>query len=408
MDKKTEKDIPSGAAQPKATKLHVNTKLAHSGRDGEKFHGMVNMPVHHASTILFPTVDELLAPVHDPSHDSRYGRWGTPSTFALQDSIALLEEGDHCLLTPSGMAGVSCALLAYAGKGDHVLIADTVYTPTRKMTSQFVTRMGIAVEFYDPKIGADIARLMRANTKVVFVENPGSLTFELQDLPAIAKIAHKQDCIVICDHTWGAGYYYKSLNLGADVAIQALTKYVSGASDFLMGAVTVKKEHFPALLHCWQMLGYSVGPDDVFLASRGLRSLSVRLERHSHNALIVAKWLEKRPEVEQIFYPALESSPDHALWKRDFTGAAALFGCLLKPVPFDRVKHMLDGLQLFGMGYSWGGFESLIVPCFPDQSRSATTWNSPSQLLRIHVGLEEPQDLIADLAKGFVRLQQAH
>jgi cystathionine beta-lyase len=378
-----------------------DTRLTHAGLAPFDNEGIINPPVYHASTVLAESLDTFEG--RTPAR-VRYGRSGTPTTFALEEALTVLEDGAGTVLTPSGLSAVSLALLACVEAGDHALIADSVYSPTRNFCEGVLTRFGVEVEYYDPLIGGAIAGLLRPNTKVVFTESPGSQTFEVQDVPAIAAAAQAAGVRVILDNTWGAGYFFKALRHGADLAVHAATKYVSGHSDVMLGAVVCNQATLPRVRTCARLLGNSVGPDDVYLALRGLRTLSVRLRRHQDNALAIARWLRARPEVLRVMYPALPEDPGHGLWRRDFTGACGLFGFVLAPVGRPALAAMLEGMALFGMGYSWGGYESLLIPTRPEKYRSATQWQPGGQTMRIHVGLEDLEDLLADLEAGFERL----
>ena len=386
------------------------TKIVHAGRDGAAHFGAVNTPVYHASTILFPTLAALEAA---PRTRIRYGRRGTPTLFALEDAIAALEGGAGAAVLPSGLAAAGLALLACLKAGDHVLITDSVYDPVRDFADRVLTTLGIEVQYYDPLIGAGIKGLMRANTRAVYCESPGSLTLEVQDLPAIAAAAHEGGAhaggaSVIADNTWGTPLLLKPLRLGADIVVHSATKYIGGHSDLMLGVLVANESTVRKVKQTAGLFGQTAGPDDVFMALRGLRTLKARLDRHSASARRVAAWLATRPEVARVLDPALPSFPGHALWRRDFAGASGLFSVLLagdwkKPA----LAAMLDGMQLFKMGYSWGGFESLILPVDVGKHRSATRWSSPGQLLRLSIGLEDPDELIADLAAGFARLTEA-
>lgn len=382
------------------TDLRPDTLVVTAGRNPEDNFGYVNPPVFHGSTILHPTVKTLKA----QSQPFTYGRHGSPTSRSLETAIALLEGGYRTKLLQSGLAAVTTALIAYLKSGDHLLMVDSVYGPSRSFCDTMLPRMGVEVDYYDPYAGADISSLMKPNTKVVYVESPGSNTFELQDVPAIVAAAHAGGAIVIADNTYGAGYYYKPMDFGVDVSVQAVTKYLCGHSDVMMGCITTTEELWSGLHEAYRNLGQSVAPDDIYLVSRGLRTLHVRLERHMQTSITLAQWLEKRPEVLRVFHPALPSHPDHALWKRDFTGACGLFSFVLKPCSDDAQAAMLDGMELMGMGYSWGGFESLIVPQSLKNNRSVTSSDFGGQLIRIHAGLENADDLIADLEAGFARL----
>jgi cystathionine beta-lyase len=376
--------------------------VTHAGNYPVENHGIINPPVYHASTILFPTLEAYrnvrLAKV-------RYGRRGTPTSHAFEDAIAALEGGSGAVSTPSGLAAVTCLITACVKSDDHILVTDNAYQPTRYFCQTVLKKFGVETEYYDPTIGGRIETLIRPNTSVVYVESPGSLTFEVQDLPAIAEAAHKADAIVISDNTWGAGYYHKPLNLGADISLQAGTKYIVGHSDTNLGIIVWKDtERFDRIRDDIQSMGICAGPDDLYLAMRGLRTMGVRLPRHFETGLRIARWLDDRPEVKQVIHPALEENPSHELWKRDFTGACGLFGFVLHETDQTALAAMMDGLKMHGMGASWGGYESLLIPTDPDKSRSATRWEIEGQCMRIHVGLEDPEDLIADLGAGLERL----
>lgn len=381
-----------------------DTRLTHAGLDPFAHQGAVNPPVYHASTILFPDLDTLEGrkPVK-----MAYGLRGTPTTFALEDAFTALERGFGTVLTPSGLGAVALALFACARSGDHVLVTDSVYGPTREFCDQVLSRYGVTTEYYDPLIGADIAPLLRPETAVVFLESPGSQTFEVQDVPAIAAAARAAGARVLMDNTWAAGYYFKPLEHGVDIAIHAGTKYPAGHADLMLGALVCAESVYGQVRAFSRWLGNGVGPDDVYLALRGLRTLAVRLERHQRSALAIARWLEERPEVLRVIHPALPGDPGHGLWKRDFGGACGLFGFVLRPVSREALAAMLEGMTLFGMGWSWGGFESLLIPVQPEHIRTVTPWAPGGPTLRMHVGLEDVDDLLADLEAGFERLNGA-
>ena len=386
-----------------------DTVIVNAGRDPTANHGVVNPPVYHASTILFPTVEALHAAQkkRDPLK-SRYGRYGTPTTFALEQAVAALEGGHHSICVGSGVAAITAALLAYVKAGDHVLMVDTAYGPSRRFCDTVLARFDVSTTYYAPGIGGGIASLIRDNTRVIFLESPGSLTFEVQDVPAIVAVAKQHKNITtILDNTWATPLFFRPLALGVDVSLLSATKYIAGHSDLMMGILTANEAAFPALRRAADDLGAASGPDDCYMALRGLRTLSVRLQRHQETALTLARWLQQRPEVARVLYPALPDDPGHALWKRDFTGASGLFAIELKPVSEAAVAALCDGLELYGMGYSWGGFESLALPSDPKPIRTATRWENRGPLIRIHAGLEDPSDLIADLEAGFERLRKA-
>lgn len=376
------------------------TKLVTVGRDPAANHGIVNPPVYHASTILFRSAEAF----RNRDQEYVYGRRGTPTSTALETAVAEIEGGHACCLTSSGLAAICTALMAFTRPGDHVLIADTVYRPTRNFADTMLARIGVTVEYYDPLIGAGIADLLRDETTVVFTESPGSQTFEVQDLPAIAGAAHAGGAVVITDNTWASPFYFDPFAHGVDVSVQAATKYIVGHSDVMMGTITASEEHWPTLRETHLLLGQCAGPDDIYLALRGLRTLGVRLRQHMETGIALATWLEQRPEVAEVMHPALPSHPGHDLWRRDFGGASGLFSIRLKSTDRAAVDAMIDGLALFGIGASWGGFESLVLPFDPASYRSATPWTKQGHCVRIHAGLEDVGDLKADLEKGFERL----
>ena len=379
---------------------HPATDVVHLGRDPETQHGFVNPPVYRGSTVLFPSVSALT------SHKQPYvyGRRGTPTVNALQDAIAALEGGADCRLTASGYQAVTTAILALIKAGDHILMVDAVYQPTRQFCDYILKRLGIETEYYDPTIGAGIENLVRKNTRLIFTESPCSQTFEIQDIPAIAKVAQAHDLWLVMDNTWASPLYFKPFEYGVDVSIQAATKYIVGHADAMLGAITSNARASKYIQRAHGTLGVCPGTEETFLGLRGLRTLDIRLDRHHTNAIAVATWLEKRPEVAQVLHPALPSHPGHDIWKRDFRGASGLFSVILKPAEKKAVARMLDGLNLFGMGYSWGGYESLVIPFDPTPYRTATKWKAEGPALRFHIGLEDPEDLISDLEAGFVRL----
>lgn len=388
--------------------MHDETKLIHAGRHPERFEGAVNPPVFHASTILSPTLADWERKAADRAREvpgTYYGRAGTPTTQALQEALAELEGAYRCVVFSSGLGACTGALLAYLAQGDHLLMADTVYGPTRHVATRLLKRYGVTTTFYDPCIGADIECLIQPNTKVVFAESPGSLTFEVQDIPAIAAAAHRHGAMVIMDNTWATPLYFKAFEHGVDVSIQAATKYVVGHSDAMLGTVSCNEKAWPQLKATHYDLGQTAGPDDLYLAQRGLRTMAVRLKQHGETGLQLAEWLSKRHEVERVLHPALPGDAGHALWKRDFSGASGLFGVALKPVKKAALAAFIDGLQFYGLGASWGGYESLIMPFNPE--RTAVKWPHEGPCVRIHAGLENVKDLIADLEHGFDRLNAA-
>ena len=397
MNKKTG-DEPTRALKP-------DTLLSAGGRDPFAHHGYVNTPVYHASTLLYPSAEDFLA------HRGRYqyGRRGTPTSEALEDAIRTLD-GPACAavaLLPSGLAAVSAALLAVLRTGDHLLVTDSVYLPTRKFCDQVLTRFGVDTTYYDPLIGAGIANLMTPKTRAIFVEAPGSLTFETQDIPAIAAAVHAKGALVLMDNTWAGPLYFRALEKGVDLSIISGTKYFGGHSDVMLGTVSANAATANALKDYTGFAGLCVGPDDMYLGLRGLRTMGVRLARHQESGLKVARWLASRPEVARVLHPALESDPGHAIWKRDFTGACGLFSFILEPMPQAAANAFLDALSLFGIGASWGGYESLAIPFDVGSCRTATRWAPGGPAIRLHIGLEDVGDLIADLERGFAALAGA-
>lgn len=384
--------------------LKAETLLATLGRDAEGHSGVVNVPVYHASTILYPTVAALKKAGNREYGKVFYGRHGTPTTFALQETVAKVEGGWRSFAFGSGKSAILASLLAFLETGDHLLMVDSAYGPSRDLATGLLTRLGISHTFYDPCIGAGIADLMQPNTRIVFTESPGSLTFEMQDLPAIAKVAHAADAIVVTDNTWASPLLCNPFALGADVSVQAATKYIVGHSDAMMGMVTVNEKCFDPIKRAFEDLGASAGPDDCYLALRGMRTLAVRLAQQGATGLKLAAWLAERLEVSRVLHPALPSDPGHDIWKRDFSGASGLFGIVLNPVSDKAVAAMLDGFELFGMGYSWGGFESLAIPTYPHKVRETSDWDPDYPCIRFHAGLEHADDLITDLEAGFERL----
>lgn len=384
--------------------MHDDTRLTHRARDPARQSGAVNPPVHHVSTVVFDSLAALEDAQARPYEGMTYGRRGTPLHFEFERLMADLEGAHGSVTCCSGLAAINVALMSVVASGAHLLVADNVYGPTRKSCDGWLRRLGVATTYFDPTIGADIATLMRAETRAVFVEAPGSLTFEICDLPAIAEAAHAHDCCVLFDNTWATPLFFPVFERGADISIHAATKYVVGHSDAMLGVVSANSAYAEHVRHTANELGYCAGPDDVYLGLRGLRSMAVRLRQHEANALVLAEWLAARPEVVRVIHPARTDHPQHALWRRDFTGASGLFAVVLKPVDRSRLAAMLDGLEYFGMGYSWGGYESLVLPVEPGRSRSATRWPYEGPTLRIHAGLEAVDDLIADLAAGFARL----
>jgi len=389
--------------------MEKDTKIVRVGRDPKFYGGAVNPPVYHASTILFPTVEEFETSQKRKPLQMRYGLLGTPTTYCLEQAISELEGGYGTVLCSSGLAAICIALMAFVKSGDNILMVDSVYGPTRRFCDNWLPRYGVTTTYYEPQIGAGISDLIREETSVIFIESPGSLTFEVQDVVAISAAAKAKGVRVLMDNTWASPIFFKPLTKGVDVSIQAVTKYIAGHSDVMLGSVTTTEEAWSAVKTCFTHYGQQGAPDDVYLAQRGLRTISVRLKRHEETGLILANWLKERPEVEQVLHPAFSDCPGHEFWKRDFLGTAGLFGVVLKPVPRSALFAMLDHMEIFGIGFSWGGYESLITPSDLSNIRTVSRyrWDDGCSLLRLNAGLEDPRDLIADLDAGFDRLNEA-
>jgi cystathionine beta-lyase len=378
-----------------------DTIVTSAGRESATHSGVVNTPVYRASTILYPDVATLDA----HAMPFTYGRRGNPTVRSLEAAINALEGATRTMFVGSGLNAVAMAILAACNAGDHLLMVDSAYAPSRSFCDKTLRRLGVTTTYYDPLIGGAIEQLFQLNTKAVFCESPGSLTFEVQDIPAIVKAAHARGITVILDNTWATPIHFQPLKYGVDLSVQAVTKYIGGHADLLMGYIAASERFAARIQDLHFNMGLYVSGDDCFLALRGLRSLPVRLKRHQETATILAHWLRTRPEVSRVLYPALEDDPGHAIWARDFSGACGLFGVVLKPVPKAAVDAMIDGLKRFGLGFSWGGYESLLVPS--DVHRTASPFAAEGPVIRIHAGLEDPQDLIDDLKAGFDRLRAA-
>jgi cystathionine beta-lyase len=387
--------------------MKKDTLLTHVGRDPGRYDGMVNTPVFRTSTVIHPNLASYETRPAEGEKVVRYGRYGTPTTFALEEAVAQMEGGYRAVAVPSGLAAITAALCAFVKTGDHLLVTDSVYAPTRNFCERQLKANGVEVEYYDPLIGAGVAALMKPNTKAVFCEAPGSLTFEMQDIPAIAQVAHARGAVVLADTTWGTPYFFRAFERGVDVSIHAATKYISGHSDVMLGIVVTNERCWMPVRKTVTDYGYVASPDDCYLGLRGFRTIGVRMNHQMASALRVARWLEARGEVKRVIYPALESDPGHAIWKRDFEGAASLFACVLEPVADRALAAFVDALELFGIGSSWGGFESLVTVVHADACRTATRWNPGGPTLRLHIGLEDTDDVIADLERGFEALATA-
>jgi cystathionine beta-lyase len=386
--------------------MKKDTLLIHTGRDPARYQGMVNTPVFRTSTVIYPDLATYEKRGGDDYKKVRYGLTGTPTTFAFEEAVAKMEGGYAAVALSSGLAAIAAALCAFLKAGDHVLVTDSTYAPTRTFCNDRLKSFGVETEYYDPLIGAGIERLIRPNTRAVFCEAPGSLTFEMQDIPAIAQVAHARGIPVLADTTWGTPYYFRSFERGVDVSIHAGTKYISGHSDVMMGLIVTNERYWLQVRKTVANYGYGVSPDDCYLALRGFRTIGVRMRQQMANALKVARWLESRADVKRVLYPALENDPGHQIWKRDFDGAASLFSFVLIPVSDQAIAAFVDTLELFGIGSSWGGFESLIQVARPERVRSATTWDPGGPTIRVHIGLEDPDDIIADLEAAFAAMKK--
>jgi cysteine-S-conjugate beta-lyase len=385
-------------------KLDITTKMILGGRNTDEQFGFVNTPIYRGSTVLKPTVAEL-----NSRAEARfvYGTHGTPTTEALEKAWTELAGAAGTVLVPSGLAAVTIAFMSCLKAGDHFLVPDSVYRPARNFCEGVLKRMGVETEYYDPLIGKGIKKLMRPNTAAVHTEAPGSQTFEMQDIPAIAEVAHAHGAVVLMDNTWATPLLFPPHERGVDIAIEAGTKYLGGHSDILLGMISANERCWKKLRDTFILFGCSPSPEDVWLGLRGMRTMELRLRTQEKKTLEMARWLQKRPEVLRVLHPALPDDPGHAIWKRDFKGSSSLFSIILKPVPYHAMEAMLNGLSLFGMGFSWGGYESLIVPFDCAEYRTATNYNPGGLGVRLQIGLESNRDLKADLAKGFMRLNKA-
>lgn len=389
------KSRPEGA--PDAA-MGVNTRLVHAGRNPDAYYGIVNPPVARTSTILYPT----LASYEDPAHTYRYGRIGNPMSDAFESAMADLEGGVGAISTQTGLSAITTAILSVVKSGDHVLMVDTVYPPVRGFCGHVLARMNVTVEYYDPCIGGGLDALIRGNTSAIYMESPGSGTFEVMDVPAITKIAKEKGVVTIIDNTWAAGLLYNPIRFGVDIALQSCTKYIGGHSDVNLGVIVCADQDMERRVRTSAHdLGVAAAQEDMALAIRGLHSLPVRMAQNAVNARVVIDWLQTRGEVARIYYPALEAHKGHDIWARDFNGANGLFSILLEPAPKQAVHDFVDALELFPIGSSWGGYESLLQPQYPEKCRTAVPWREAGALLRLQVGFEDPADLIRDLEHGF-------
>ena len=390
--------------------MHDKTKLCHLGRSPHQNHGAVNPPIYRASTILFSSIEDQEYREENPFSEIFYPRYGVPTTKTLEEMLAALEGGSKTTLTGAGLTAVAMALSAVTATGDHILVSDNVYGPTRRFVSTVLRRFGVEATFYHPQIGSAIETLIRSNTRAVFLESPGSLTFEVQDVPAIVAAVRKNEkqrpISLIMDNTWGTPLFFKPLAVGVNIVLHSGTKYIAGHSDMMFGVITGDETHGLIVKSNAVDFGITVSPDEAYMCLRGLRTLEVRLQAHYQNALRLSEYLAQRPEVDSVVYPPRPDHPNHDVWRRDYTGGSGLFAIFLKPCPKQAITALLNNLRFFGIGYSWGGYESLITPVYPEKVRSAIQWQDPRPLIRIHAGLEDVEDLIHDFDQGFEHFQK--
>jgi len=386
--------------------MKQDTMIVNAGRRKEWTNGSVNPPVQRASTVVFDTVKEMNHAIANRANKTLfYGRRGTTTTFAFSDAMAELEGGAGCALYPCGTAAITSALLSFLTAGDHLLMVDTAYEPTRDFCDKMLTKLGIETTYYDPMIGEGIKALIRPNTRILFLESPGSNTMEVQDVPTLSRIAHETDITVILDNTWGSGLIFKPFDYGVDISVQAATKYIVGHSDAMMGTATANEKHWPTLRENSYLLGQCASPDDCYMALRGLRTLSVRMKQHEKSALQVATWLKQHPLVKTVLHPVFSDCPGHEFFKRDFKGSNGLFSFVLNDVDNPAIECFLDSLEHFKMGFSWGGFESLVLQVNGlNRLRTAKPWTEKNPVIRLHIGLEDVDDLISDLSQGLEKL----
>ena len=387
--------------------MKTETTIVSAGRHPERHFGAVNPPVFHASTITRQSLAEWKEVRNRLFDDVVYGRFGTPTSMAFEEAVAALEGADRAVAVSSGMAACAAAILSVVKGGDHMLVSDSAYQPVRRFAEAFLKPFGVETSYYDPLVGAGIAGLVQDNTSLIWLESPGSQTFEIQDIPAITAVARERGIATGIDNTWATPLLFKPLDFGVDLSVNAATKYLVGHSDAMLGVVSMHADRFQSVKLAANFTGNCPGSEECYLGLRGLRTLAVRLRQHERNALQVAQWFAGRPEVNRVLCPALPDDPGHALWQRDFTGASGLFAIVLEPANETQVAAFVDGLDHFGLGASWGGYESLVLPFDPTGYRTATEWRAAGPCLRFHIGLENPDDLIADLEAGLARLRAA-
>ena len=384
-----------------SSKDKPDTIAVSAGRMTREHFGAVNTPVYRTSTILHPDVESLKG----EKQPYKYGRRGTPTSRSFESAIEELEGGARCVALPSGLSAISTAILAVCSAGDHLLMTDSCYGPTRIFADRVLKRFGIETTYYDPLIGEGISALIRDNTRAIYCESPGSLTFEIQDIPAIITAAHARGVSVLTDNTWATPVFFRPLEHGVDLSIMSGTKYIGGHADVMVGTITANESHVKRLEDFYGDTGLFLGGDDTYLSLRGVRTLAVRLKRHEESALKIARWLQHRDEVIRVLHPGLQSDPGHTIWKRDFKGSSGLFGVELKPTPEKAMSAFFNGFAHFGLGYSWGGFESLVIPS--DFKRTAKKFAHEGPIIRFHAGLEDADDLIADIDAAFARMKAA-
>ena len=379
-----------------------DTKNIIAGKRKKLSNGFVNSPVYKGSTVLFNTVEEMQSKMKNKNSQTLfYGRFGSPATFEFENAIADIDESYTAVATASGTAAIVASLLAVLKTGDHILMTDSAYGVSRNITKKLLNNMGITTTFYNPNLTNKIKELITNKTKLIFMESPGSLTFEIQNISMIVDIAKKYKLITVIDNTWATSLYLKPMNYGVDISIQSATKYIVGHSDAMLGVITTNKKYAKQIRESAHNLGSCPGPEDIYLGIRGLKTLSIRLKKHQENAMKIIEWLLSQKEVNRVLYPALPDNPGYKIWKKDFKGASGLFGVVLENTRKDLIYKMLNNLKLFNMGYSWGGYESLILPVNPEKIRDTYKWNHMDLTLRIHAGLEDPEDLIKDLKDNF-------